>query len=561
MIFIIKIHFSARFYGLIHELQDKCVIFFDIVKNLIQMYYNNLTYYVMCGEKKYERWVEHVDLNPIVQFRKKKKKVGFFELSSACPLNTDFYYYSNTNKILKTEEILVEKENAYISDLYSDDKAGIINHKLKSLTDFVEAMQFKEHYEMLKINAGFKNVTGDNNYFGINIDYNLPNYYIHAVLNCQKNKDGIDINVINYEKVKKELDAQLSLNKTVFTEENGYPFGIKYASYKDIDNFILKQKSSTSLTLPEIENTILYCSPILSAGNMIDSNEYLIRNNGLEFMCDGDSYKTCLEPLKSPGTVSGRSENRKPYCVDYDSVSNISENFYTSTKKYEGTIVGNFFNITNVFKDLGISMENGFSEVVIELPLYEKAKIGSFSPDPKFYSFNRVVPLNYQEFGNIILNNSLYFTDNNMLYYKCVIVYNRKIFELNFKVKEKSIIYIDIVGNKKCPRMFLLGEEIIKNNAISISQRPLPLPLPLPRLQPAGELSREKQSEIRILNQNMTLKLRELKKLKEQFKSASTLRSRTGIELQINELDSEISKIDMKLRKIDPEYIGHIGLG
>ena len=552
-------------YGLINKLQENCVKFFHIINNLIQIYYDNLVYLVKCNDysETHYRWVEHVDGISTAQFLKKQGHVGRLESSEYCtvalgPLKYQkTYYYQDKNKILKEEgheeeQLEVSKDNAEIKDIHFPGEGGLINYKYNSLATFVDIMKFKKHYDMLKKIAGLTHTKHDNRYFDMNDEFGLPNYYLNAVLNSKKQGEDININVDNYKAMRDEINKILETHKDIIsTEEGGYPFGINYPSYKQINTGLTGRK----LENKEMEQSVLYCSPSRELTSMIYSDEYLMRDN--KFMCSGNYFKECLEPYKSPGLVgTGTPLNRKIYCMNYDKKTNNSNDFNESVNKVKGRDIGNFFGITNIFRKLGITINQPYNNVMIELPRYNKGEINMredeytiFAEKPNIYIYNQSPQIfEYQEFKDIIFDQSFYSKKQNSLYYTCKS--SSKGIQIDFIVDEKSLKYI---GDQIiiCNRYINIGRQMVKDKISEIPpQRALPPP-------PVREMTKDTQYEIGKLSSIMSAKRRELRALEVQLKSASNIQG-IRIGAQIDILQNEISQINHRLKMIDPEYLGYL---
>ena len=282
--------------SLLGRLQQYCKDLFEIIRNMIKMYYSNLYWKLHCNEKNYyagpddETWADKSWIS--------------------CAGRTKTYYMQDRNKvILETNwiEDLEIKENQVklgtseeVKFIKADEnlKYIYINKFLFFLNDPYQQLQ------TIKKIAGIKWVENEKNYLDIDETTNLPNYFYDAASSAYE---------INFR------------NQTEYNEDGGFPFGTSSISYKkallDMENTEENAFAIKTYPSPTIEfNMRKACSdlsPVIDGSIFDDNSSYAKYNQNMT--CDGDFYLSSLLPGKSPGNTKTDNfidKTRIAYCLD-----------------------------------------------------------------------------------------------------------------------------------------------------------------------------------------------------------------------------------------------------
>jgi hypothetical protein len=282
--------------SLIGRLQQYCKDLFDIIRNILKMYYNNLYWRMNCNQKDYysgpndETWSD--------------KTWG------SCAGRTVTYFMQDRNKIIE--------ESQWINDLKLSKEQ--VKLGIEDSVKFIEADEnlkyiyinkfllflnnpFKQLKKLKKI-AGIKWLENEKHYYDINLENNLGNYFYDAA------SEYYEIN----------FKTQIE-----YEHDGGFPFGTSSTSYKDaltnisqtIEQAFAIKTYPTSTIQFDMKNACSDLSPKIDG--TIFNGDFSDKRYSDNMTCEGDFYLSSLLPGKSPGNSKNndfQKKSRIAYCLD-----------------------------------------------------------------------------------------------------------------------------------------------------------------------------------------------------------------------------------------------------
>lgn len=282
--------------SLIGRLQQYCKDLFEIIRNILKMYYNNLYWRMNCNQKDY--------------YAGPNDKTWTDKSWGSCGGRTVKYFMQDRNKIIE--------EPQWIDDLEIKEKQVKIG-----LSDSVKFMKADENLKYIYINkflfflndpfkqlkklkkiAGIKWLENEKNYYDINPENNLSNYFYDAAS--------------EYYEINFKSDIE-------YEDNGGFPFGISSTSYKDAitnisqtieQSFAIKTYPSSTVQF-DMRNACSDLTAKIDAS--IFNGPFSDKKYTNNMTCEGDYYLSSLLPDKSPGSSTNndfQNKSRITYCVD-----------------------------------------------------------------------------------------------------------------------------------------------------------------------------------------------------------------------------------------------------
>lgn len=422
--------------SLIGRLQQYCNDLFDIIRNMLKMYYNNLYWRMNCNQKDYyagpndETWTD--------------KSWG------SCGGRTVRYFMQDRNKIIEEpqwiNDLEIEKDQVKLGN---EDSIKFIkadeNLKYIYINEFLFFLNnpFKQ-LKLFKKIAGIKWLENEKHYYDINPDNDLPNYFYDAASEYYE---------INFK------------TKIEYEDNGGFPFGTSFTSYKDaIGNtsetieqaFAVKTYPSSTVEF-NMRNACSNLTPEIDA--TIFNGDFSTQKYTDKMTCEGDLYLSSLLPGKSPGNIETndfQNKSRIAYCLD------INNKPYPLVEREQQCMNDNVF----IFYDI--------SDVVLQIAESQNAK-NIFKNNQYILiltAYNRKeenikisVKINSKGSSEYIIREDI--KSLSAKYY-----YNENKFDLNLLFKG-NLLYDSIDGNVTGGKMDINADFNVKQNFIVDKNRNL----------------------------------------------------------------------------------------
>jgi len=300
---------------LLGQLQIRCQKIFDMIRQLMKMYFNNLFWTHICHGNQAVKGPTDKEFTPNISF--------------SCRIYTNYYFLEDRNFVIPNSVVQqpVAKETAEGDDFIKKD----INWKAKTLDKFYQYLEGPlESLQDLKKMAGIKYLKGEENYLKID-SKDLPNYY--------------------YDAAGKQYKTNLEI---IYEKSGGYPFGLSFPPYSEVKivdktpEEVLRFKTYCTPSIPiNMRNSCSDLTGIIDATIFNNSSSVKTYSNNMK--CKGTSYQSCLLPGMSPGDKNGKytDKSRIAFCLD-DKLNSypLEEN----TSKCIDNNVKNIFDITSAFQ-------------------------------------------------------------------------------------------------------------------------------------------------------------------------------------------------------------------